>query len=434
MAMVERRTPLGIRSQRSVEDRLDAVIVSEQQAAFRALLSQPMLSARSASADRFVLVRRHTEWLRQWLNDNCGWGLHVDSEFARLQKTPPDVADGTRAAVESKSGIPFSRRKYVLLCLALATLERGDRQTTLGNLAQEIIALIASDPAIAKAGIDFDLEGRDQRTDLVHVVRYLLELRVLQRVDGDEHLFLQNASDVLYNVNRPILSMMLHLRRGPSAIDPNLSLPIRMQMLIEEPQADTDEARNRELRHKLTRRLLDDPVIYFDSLDPPELEYLHKQRGRLLRRVEEATGLIAEVRIEGIAMLDERGDTTDLEMPKDGTEGHFTLLIAELLAQRMRQATSVRVGVGELHECAATLIREHSSHWKREARAPGAEEYLVADALGRLEGLRLVARDGGAVIPRPAIARYGIGAVQDAASGSTDNIQDQEQKCLWEAE
>jgi uncharacterized protein (TIGR02678 family) len=432
--MIEQRMPVDSRNERSVEDRLDAVNASERQAALRSLLVQPMLSARGSSADRFALVRRHADWLRQWLTDNCGWGLHLDSDFARLQKTPPDVVDGTRAAVEFKSGASFNRRKYVLLCLALATLERGDRQTTLGNLAQEIIALISADGAVAKAGIAFDLESREQRSDLVQVVRYLLELRVLERVDGDEQLFLQNTSDVLYNVNRPILAMMLNLRRGPSVVDPHLSLSVRMRMLIEEPRPDTDDARNRELRFRLTRRLLDDPVVYFDDLEASELDYLNKQRGRLLRRVEEATGLIAEVRAEGIAMLDERGDVTDLEMPKDGTEGHFTLLIAEFLAQRVREERSVRVGIGELHEHASTLVREHSNHWRKSVRDPGAEECLVADATGRLEGLRLIARDGGVVIPRPAIARYGIGNVQDATSESTDNAGDHGQKSLWEPE
>ncbi len=339
--------------------------------------------------------------------------------------------DGTRAAVEPKSGSTFNRRKYVLLCLALATLERGDRQTTLGNLAQEIIALISADGAIAKAGITFNLDSREQRTDLVQVVRYLLEMRVLERVNGDEQLFVQNTSDVLYNVNRPTLAIMLNLRRGPSAVDPSLPLPTRMQMLIDEQRPDTDEARNRELRFRITRRLIDDPVIYFDDLDPSERDYLNKQRARLLHRVEEATGLIAEVRLEGIAMLDERGDVTDLEMPKDGTEGHFTLLIAEFLAQRIREGQAGRVGMGELHEHAATLIREHSSHWRKAVQEPGAEECLVADAVGKLEGLRLISSEGGVVTPRPAIARYRIGNVQDAIDEPIDNAQDHAQKSLW---
>lgn len=424
IAVIDLGMLAGIRPERSVEDRLDAAKAAERQTALRSLLGRPILSARGLSAHQFVLVRRHADWLRQWLTDNCGWRLQVDSEFARLQKTPPDVLDGTRGAIESKSGTLFGRRKYVLLCLALATLERGDRQTTLGSLAQEIIALISADGAFARAGIAFDLESREQRGDLVHVVRYLLDLRVLKHVDGDELEFLNKTSDVLYNVNRQILALMLNLRRGPSAVDADLSLPARMQALIEEQRPDTDDARVRELRWRLTRRLLDDPVIYFDDLEASELEYLARQRGRLLRRVEEATGLIAEVRAEGIAMLDEWGDVTDLEMPKDGTEGHFTLLIAEFLAQLARQHRSVRVGIGRLHEHASALVRQHSMHWRKSALAPGAEVSLVADALGRLEGLRLIACDGDFVIPRPAIARYGIGGVSEGGSELADSDSD----------
>jgi uncharacterized protein (TIGR02678 family) len=381
-----------------------------------------VLSARGLSAHQFGLIRRHADWLHQWLTDNCGWRLHLDSECARLQKTPPDVMDGTRGAVEAKSGSTFTRQKYVLLCLAVATLERGDRQTTLGSLAREVIALISADAAIGRAGITFDLENRDHRSDLVHVVRYLLDLRVIEHVDGDEHAFLNNTSDVLYNVNRAILSLMLNLRRGPSAVDPDDSLSARMQALIEEQRPDTDDARNRELRLRLTRRLLDDPVVYFDDLDAAELDYLTRQRGRLLRRVEEATGLVAEIRAEGIAMLDDRGDATDLEMPKDGTEGHFTLLLAEFLSEQVRQQRAIRIGVGRLHEHASELIREHSMHWRKSAQEPGAEESLVADALGRLEGLRLIARDGEFVIPRPAIARYGIGDLCEGTSESAESL------------
>jgi uncharacterized protein (TIGR02678 family) len=409
-----RSVPSG-RTERSVEERLDAVNTAERQSAIRALLRQPMLGARGHTSELFALVRRHADWLRQWLADHCGWRLHVDSEFARLLKTPPDVADGTRAAVESKSGSLFNRRRYVLLCLALATLERGDRQTTLGTLAQEVLALISADPALASAGIVFHLDSREQRGDLVQIVRYLLELRVLERLDGDEQLFLQNTGDVLYNVNRPILALMMNLRRGPTGLDGSNSLDNRMRLLIEEPRPDTDEARIRELRSRLTRRLLDDPVIYFDDLDESELDYLNKQRSRLLRRVEEATGLIAEVRAEGIAMLDDRGDVTDLEMPKDGTEGHFTLLLAEFLAERLRGNLTAQIGIGEIRAHAAVLIEQHARHWRKSVREPGAEEFLVADALQRLEGLRLIAviEGGLTVVARPAIARYGVGSFEE---------------------
>jgi uncharacterized protein (TIGR02678 family) len=243
----------------------------------------------------------------------------------------------------------------------------------------------------------------------------LLDLRVLERLDGDEQLFLLNTGDVLYNVHRPILALMLNLRRGPSSLDGSASLDSRMQLLIEEPRPDTDEAQIRDLRARLTRRLLDDPVVYFEDLDESELDYLNKQRGRLLRRVEEATGLIAEARAEGIAMLDDRGDVTDLEMPKDGTEGHFTLLLAEFLAGRLRANLTAQIGIGEIRSHAAVLIEQHARHWRKSVREPGAEEFLVADALQRLEGLRLITvLEGGlTVVARPAIARYGVGSCEE---------------------
>lgn len=414
--------PTGKRSELAIEERLNSATKLERQNALRALLARPMLSAHGTSANLFALIRRHADSLREWLTENCGWRLQLDSEFVRLQKTPPDVLDGTRGAVEARSGSLFNRRRYVLLCLALATLERGDRQTTLGSLAQEIIALISADNDIAKAGISFDLQSREQRSDLVQVVRYLLDLRVLEHVDGDDQEFVNSSSkDVLYNLNRPILALMLNLRRGPSTVDPDLSLLARMMLIIQEHRPETDDARNRELRIKLTRRLVDDPVVYFDDLDSSELDYLNKQRGRLLRRIEEATGLIAEIRAEGIAMLDDRGDVTDLEMPKDGTEGHFTLLIAEFLALEIRRQGSVRIGTGRLHEHASQLIGEHSQHWRRSVLQPGAEESLVASALERLEGLRLIRRDGEFVIPRPAIARYGIGDICEEGSEPVQN-------------
>ncbi len=112
-------------------------------------------------------------------------------------------------------------------------------------------------------------------------------------------------------------------------------------------------------------------------------------------------------------MLDDSGDVTDLEMPKDGTEGHFTLLIAEFLAQQVRERQSKCVGIGRLHEHASVLVQEHSMHWRKSAMEPGAEKSLVADAMARLEGLRLIACDRDFVFPRPAIARFGIGDVRE---------------------
>ncbi|HUF91586.1 MAG TPA: TIGR02678 family protein [Candidatus Limnocylindria bacterium] len=387
--------------------RLDEVIAGERRQALRALLRRPLLSAAGASSAEFGLVRRHAGWLREWLARHPGWMLQIDGETARLRKTPADLADATRPAREPGTGAPFSRRRYVILCLALAALERADRQTALGRLADDVVALASADPALAAAGMSFTLTGQDQRRDVVHVMRFLLDLRVLVRVHGDEQQYLSGRGDVLYNVNRPALAAMLNVRRGPSTID-EPALDRRLEALVDEPVPDTDDGRNRRLRSRLTRRLLDDPVVYYDALTGDERAYLSSQRAFVVGQIEEATGLVPEIRREGIAMVDEPGDLTDLGLPEEGTEGHLTLLLAEHLAGCARRDGPVAVGHAALRRHVAGLIARYRVYWRKDAGEPGAENALTEQTIERLEALRLVRRTDDGVVPLSGLGRYAI--------------------------
>lgn len=394
----------------ALRDALDEIAVDEQQRAARALLRRPLLSAHGADAAAFALVRRRADALRDWFAGEAGWHLSVDAEHARLRKVPADHDDATRPAQASSRG-PFGRRRYVLLCLALAALERADVQTTLGRMAEQVLDG-AADPALADAGVVFRMETRDERADLVAVVRLLLELRVLRKVAGEEEAFLRNTGDALYDVDRRVLGGLLSTRRGPSTVTAT-SLADRLTACTAEVVADTDEGRRRAARHALTRRLLDDPVVYADDLPARERDYWQHQRAALVRRVADATGLEPEVRAEGVAMLDRWGDATDIGMPEEGTNGHATLLLAEHLAQ-----ADGPVAVVALQEHTTTLVAEHGRHWNKPAREPGGHLALCAQALNTLEALGLIARDGEQVVARPALARYAVGEPTLLGGGS----------------
>jgi len=214
---------------------------------------------------------------------------------------------------------------------------------TLGWLVERVVSL-AADPVLGDAGIAFTLDTQEERRDLVAVARLLLDAGVLARVAGDEQAFIASTGDALYDVNRRVLASMLVTRRGASTVT-ETTFTGRMRALVAEPRPETEEARNREIRHRLVRRLLDDPVLYYADLSEDERAYLSGQRGLLLRRLVDATGFIPEVRAEGIALLDPTGDATDLGMPEEGTDGHATLLLAEYLAAALRErpGTPVRV-------------------------------------------------------------------------------------------
>jgi uncharacterized protein (TIGR02678 family) len=195
--------------------------------------------------------------------------------------------------------------------------------------------------------------------------------------------------------------VLLSGTRGPSTVTAG-TFSARLADLTAEPFVESDDLRNQALRRRLTRRLLEDPVVYYDELDDDESAYLLSQRHAITRRIADATGLIPEMRAEGIAMVDPDDELTDVRMPEQRTDGHVTLLVAEYLARR-KQST-----VDELHAFVRRAAAEHKGYWRKGVTEPGAETELLAIALEKLSALRLVQVGGQVVRSRPAIARFAL--------------------------
>jgi uncharacterized protein (TIGR02678 family) len=373
----------------------------ERERGLRALLMRPLMPAGDPALE---LVRRHAEYLRDWFGRETGWNLQVERQCARLYKRPATLDDATRGLPE------FDRDRYVLMCLACAVLERADSQITLRSLGERLLEA-AADPDFATSGFTFTLEGARERRSLVGVCRLLLQFGVLMRVAGDEEGFVNQSGDVLYDVHRRVLARLPAGMRGASLIamtQPELEMGGRLAALVDEYVADSAEGKRVALRHRLARRLLDDPVVYHDELTQEEREYLASQRGPLAYRLAQATGLTAELRAEGLALVDADGELSDKHLPAVGTEAHATLLVAEHLA---RMARTEPARIHSLHELAGYLrsaADRYGRFWRKDAREAGAEIALAAEAVGRLEALRLVQRLENGVQALPALHRYAI--------------------------
>ncbi len=404
----------GERDSGSIRERQQLARRDEFRTAVRALLMTPLMSP---AHEDFTAVRRHADSLREWFARETGWVLHVERDGARLFKRPADLMDSTR-------GLPgYDRRRYVLLCLACAVLERADPQITLRILGERLLQL-AADPTLAALDFTFTLGSQQQRRELVAVCRTLLELGVLQRVAGDEESFVHAASDqadALYDVQRRLLAGVLAAARGPSTWAPEEApgtLDERLHALTEEHVTDSDEGRRTMLRHRIARCLLDDPVIYIETLDQQARVYFANQRGAMAARLCEATGLVAEQRAEGLALTDETGSLTDVLMPAEGTDAHATLLVAEYLANRARwrerweraemPGLPGRVPEQDIAEFLRETKERFGRYWRKSAREPGSEQELTAIAIDRLEKLQLIERSAGGVLARPALARFAV--------------------------
>lgn len=393
----------------------------ERQCAVRALLSQPLLSPEGPTSDAFTLVQKHRDWLRPWFAHHAGWQLMLDSEAARLIKRPAKLDDATRPCREPNSGVPLSRRAYVILCLALASLVRADRQTTLVRLRDSIIGLVRAEPRFEAAGVRVELDHQESRRDFVHAIRLLLTWGVLKRIQGEEERFIQDADvDALYNVNRPVLARLLAANRPPSLVKAQ-DFPERLSALVEDDiTANSDEARHRRLRVRLFRQLLDDPVLYYNELAEHERDYLDRQRGFIVPEIETATGLAREIRAEGIAMTDPTGSLSDYGLPEEGTDGHLTLLLATFLAERLRESAGASVACDALVAKTQGFIAGHYKHWRKDVRDPGQDRYLTRMVIERLCALGLARREGDLLFPLPAIGRYGL-REEESADSSVQN-------------
>jgi uncharacterized protein (TIGR02678 family) len=390
---------------------------TERRVALRALLRTPLLPATGETAEQYILVRRHSEWLKQWFAKFPDWSLHIGGELARLRKVPAELLDDTRPAIDRGSGATFTKQRYALLCLALAALEQLDRQTTLGQLAQRIMELIAVDRDLQTAGLFFDVTNYDQRRDFVHAVRFLADSGVLRKIDGDDRQFRdRDSEDALYDINRHFLAEMLQGKHSPSSIDMasemasqrsgGNAIAERAAMLNDDRLPASEEARRQWTRSRLVRRLLDDPVLYFQDLNDEERIYLDRHRGALLREICEATGLIAEVRREGIALVDDAGDLTDMKLPDQDTESHLNVLLVQWFAECFRTRRGEAISISEVEERVGNFIHEHRSERHNDLRETGTEKRISEDALQRIRALRLIQISPDGVIPMPASSRY----------------------------
>jgi uncharacterized protein (TIGR02678 family) len=384
-----------------LKDVLKLQEAEERERALRALLMRPLMAAGDPALE---LVRRHAAYLRDWFGRETGWNLQVERQCARLYKRAAAIDDATR-------GLPdFDRDRYGLLCLACAVLERAESQITLRALGERLLEA-ASDPDLANCGFGFTLEGARERRSLVGVCRLLLELGVLVRVAGDEEGFVNQSGDVLYDVQRRVLARLPAGTRGASLIamtEADLDLKGRLAALVDEYVPDSPEGRRTALRHRLARRLLDDPVLYHDDLTADEREYLLSQRGPLAYRLAQATGLTAELRAEGLALVDADGELSDKHLPAVGTEAHATLLVAEHLARTARTAPERIHSLPELAAYLRHAADRYGRYWRKDARAAGAETALAAEAVSRLEALRLIRCLEHGVQALPALHRYAI--------------------------
>jgi uncharacterized protein (TIGR02678 family) len=359
-------------------------LAAERRTAARLLLREPLVTPET-HPDEFPLIRRHADELARQFGQLLAYRLVVEPGFARLLKA--GLGRDSGRWLERSSGAPFTPRTYAYLALALSVLVTAPEQLLLSEIVTRTRA------AAAEAGIDLGEPNRIvERRALVAALKQLMAWHVLSEDEGSVESYSgDGTAEALLTVDREIARRLVSgpIGRASSAGE-----------LIELAAA----AEHAGPRHAVRRRLVETPVVYVDELTDEERDWLRRNQRREQRIFEEFLGLDAEIRAEGVALLDPATELSDLDFPGTGTVPWAALLVLERLVAEL---TPDGAGIpdGRIESALAELVERHGKAWAdRYTDSPELLYHAVTDLLVRM---RLIDRSAdGSLRLLAAAARY----------------------------
>lgn len=276
-------------------------LAAERRAAARLLLAHPLVTATGPNAEAFALIHRHARWLADHFERLLGYPLTVAEDFAHLRKAGAGPGALHRLDLD---GTPCRPETYAALTLALSVLVTGPEQRRGGQLAEAVTA------AAGAAGIGEQVGPAPVAAALTLLARWQVLTATGEVTGGSGDDTAATAADGLL-VHRELAAALgaVPSEAGAPAVD----VPVAVR-----------------------RRLAETPVVLLSELTALEREWLWDARQREAETFAEFLGLTAEIRREGIALLDPAGELTDLRLPSPDAPAHAALLLVEHLVEQLR--------------------------------------------------------------------------------------------------
>ncbi|QII01283.1 DUF2398 family protein [Rhodococcoides fascians A21d2] len=313
---------------------ISTLALDSYQRAARVALSNHLVTTTYPDRIALPLLRRWATELREDLLELFGYRLEVTETTARLYPVI-DRLDDSQPARTATDRI-FDRRRYAYLALALAALGRAGNQITLSELADHVAA-----EASQVDGVELTTDRASDRDAFVDAIGWLATRGAIALADGDATGWANNpsAGEALYDIDRPVVVALFRPPRAVQHLRSIRGLLAGTDAAIDLDDSDpghTDSGREadpKETLRAVRRALVEQPVVYLDDLDPDGRTAL--AASRTVADVELLTGLVAERRSEGVALIDTSGRLSDHRFPSTGTIAQVALLIAGEISDRV---------------------------------------------------------------------------------------------------
>ncbi|MFF3568862.1 TIGR02678 family protein [Nocardia jiangxiensis] len=301
---------------------IDSLTLDNYQRAARVILANHLVTRSYPDRIALPLLRRWATELREDLAELFGYRLEVTETTARLFPVL-DRLDSGRPARTPGDRL-FDRRRYAYLSLALAALGRAGDQITLSELADQVASY-----ATRVDGLELSTDRAADRDAFVDAVAWLGARGALTLADGDAGGWAADpeAGEALYDIDRAVVFAIF---RPPRVLQHLRSV----RGLFEDesdsgPGVSTPQARAADAR-RVRRALVERPVVYAQELSESERVQLGTEK--VVAEVELLTGLRAERRAEGVALIDTSGRLSDVRFPSTGTLAQVALLLVGEIA------------------------------------------------------------------------------------------------------
>lgn len=310
------------------------------QYAVRLLLTHDVITATRPTTSALRSVLYWADDLVKDFRELFGYHLEATAHQARLVRRN-DTLDATQGAVfAARNARPFDRRRLAYLCLILASFQRSRVEIDLVELVRHL-----GQNANAIPGLGFDATVTEHKRAVVDTVDWLVAHGALRLSDGDAESWARDpdAGDALYDIDHDICSTLFRPGRP-------IQFLTSARGLLETERAASgrrEQALRRNSAAQRARRLLvEHPVAYFGQWDEETATALRSDA--LTATLERFTGLHAERRAEGVALVDPTGRFTDRRFPGRGgvvnrAGGLILAKIADLLEDPDTAITRMRV-------------------------------------------------------------------------------------------
>ncbi|AGL00509.1 TIGR02678 family protein [Desulfoscipio gibsoniae] len=365
---------------------------------FISLLNRPWVS-KADDPELYQNIRSYYQELKDWFQEYCGFSLLLTRQIARLEKIPGRAHDWMGLELLNE---PLD---YALFTYCLWFLE-GKSETD-QFLLTEMIEEIKNHLTGSSMSLDFTLY--QHRQSMYRALKQMRELKVLVAVDGDEMEWARTGSDrnVLYECSMLSRYVLRHFPRDLTTYD-------SLESLGELAYPDNQEGQLRRRRHRVYRRLLQEPVVHDWEWSQDERYYVLTQRHTILEHLATRFGLEGQRYREGLIFFyPDHSAETELFPTAKNISDIALLLAGEIRRLLHKQDTSiytdeqgcVPLTLAELEVILLGLREKHKSLWSQQLRQVKSNE-LARELLEHLTGWGLATVNEQIILLHPALGRW----------------------------